>query len=138
MCSVSDKIILCTCEIDDVSSLKHYWALFRYNPDEGVFLVGEPIGFEQFLQLKDPHNPVLLCNKLNEAKLFDKPLTFNEKDRLLISIHFSGNEDPTNYGFEFKKGNWKVIDFEYFDWRAEHKEFFEGKIKNETSRMKKQ
>ena len=138
MCSVSEKITLCTCEIVDINSLKHYWALFRYNPEQGEILVGQPINMDSFLQVNDPHNPVLLCNKLNEGNLFDKPVALNEKDRLLISIHFSGNEYPTNYGFEYKKGNWKVIDFEYFDWRTEHQEFLEGKIKNATSRTKKQ
>lgn len=92
--------------------------------------MGETIGWESFLQRKDPHNPVLLCNKLNEGHLFDVPLVFEDKDRLLTSFLFPGNTENVNYGFEYKAGSWKVIDYDFFDWNAEHSEFKEGKIKN--------
>lgn len=134
MCSVSDKIVLCTCEVKDIEELKHYWVLFRYDPLQGEYLIGEPIGWDYYLQEKDPHNPVLLCNKLNEGNLFDKPIDFKEKDRLLISFLFKGNEGNTDYGFEYKNNQWRVIDFEYFDWRADHKELLQGKIKNATAK----
>lgn len=86
MCTVSDNIILCTCAAKDIHQLKHYWVLFRHDISKGEPLIGETIGWESFLQRKDPHNPVLLCNKLNEGHLFDVPLVFEEKDRLLISF----------------------------------------------------
>lgn len=134
MCTVSDKIILCTCEIKDISSLRNYWILFRHDPKQGEFIVGQPINFEGYTQKHNLNNPATLCNKLNSENLFDKPLEFFDKDRLQISIHFKGNEYPTDYGFEYQNRKWRVIEFEYFSWRADHIEFREGKIKNAAVR----
>ena len=134
MCSISDKIILCTCEIKDLNQLKHFWILYRFDPPQGVFLVGQPIGFDQYLQVKNPNNPSLLSDKLNNENLFDQPLNFKNNDRLQISIHFKEHENATDYGFEYKNGKWKVCEFDFFEWKSEHVEIKEGKIKNAVSR----
>lgn len=136
MCSISENIVLCTCKVENAQDLKHFWVLYRIHDGEKLMLVGEPIGFDDHLQEKDPHNPVILCNKLNEGNLFDAPINFVEKDRLHISFLFKGNTENVNYGFEFKNGKWRVIDFEYFDWAYEHQEIREGKIKNAIKRIK--
>lgn len=136
MCSVSDKIVLCTCKVSNVENLKHYWMLFRYNPEKGEIIVGQPISWETLLQINNPDNPKILLKKLNEQNIFDKPLEFFEKDRLLISVQFRENECRTDYGFEYKKGKWKIKEFDYFGWMAEHYEFKEGKIKNAVARGK--
>ena len=138
MCSVSDKIVLCTCDVKDAKQLKHYWVLYRYDPENGEILVGETFGLDYYIQEKDPHNPVILCNKLNEENLFDKPLQFKDKDRLQISLLLNGNREHKDYGFEYKDGKWRVIEFDFFGWRAEHCELQEGKIKNALETKKKQ
>lgn len=136
MCTISDKIILCTCEIKDSELLKHFWILYRFDPKQAIHLVGEPIGFDEYLHIADPNNPSLLSDKLNNENLFDQPLEFKNKDRLQISIHFKKNEYATDYGFEYKNGKWKVCQFEYFDWKYQHSEIKEGKIKNAVRRKK--
>jgi len=130
MCSVSDKIVLCTCDVKDAQRLKYYWILYRHDPDHGELLIGETLGFEYAMQKSDPHNPVILCNKLNEGNLFDKPIELKDKDRLQISLLFNGNHTHTDYGFEYKDGKWRVIDYEFFTWKIEHIELQGGKIKN--------
>lgn len=130
MCTVSKNIILCTCEINDVTTLKHFWVLFRYNPSKGTIIIGEPFGFDVFLQYENPHNADFICEKLNNGNLFDKPLFIEEKDRLHISIHFKENESPTDFGFEYKNGKWEIIEFDYFSWKYKYFEEREGKIKN--------
>ncbi len=136
MCTISDKIILCTCEIKDVDQLKHYWILYRFDPEKGVLLVGEPISLYEFLQKDNPDNPLLLRDKLNNENLFDQPLEFKNKDRLQISIHFTENRNTTYFGFEYKNGKWKILEFDFFDWKSQHVEIKEGKIKNAVSRKK--
>lgn len=132
MCTISNNIVLCTCEVKDIDQLKNYWVLFRYAKNRQEVLVGEPIGWEDDLQDKDPHNPVLLWTKLQAGTLFDQPIEFKEKDRLLVSFLFRGNSQNVDYGFEYKKGEWRVIDYEYFDWAHKHKEILQGKIKKNT------
>ena len=136
MCSVSENIVLCTCKVENAQELKHFWVLYRMHNGEKQMMIGQPIGFDEHLQDKDPHNPVILCNKLNEGNLFDAPMIVEEGDRLLISFLFKGNTEHINYGFEYKKEKWRVIDFEYFDWAYEHEEIQEGKIKNAIKRIK--
>lgn len=136
MCTISDKIILCTCNIKNIDNLKHYWILFRFDPEEGELLVGEPLGLYEFLQTENPNNTALLLDKLNNKNLFDQPLQFKNKDRLLISIHFKENEYATDFGFEYKNGKWDINEFDYFGWKNEHIEIKEGKIKNALCRKK--
>lgn len=136
MCTISEKIILCTCEIKNVDNLKHYWILFRFDPEQGELLVGEPLGLYEFLQAENPKNTAFLLDKLNTENLFDQPLEFKGKDRLQISIHFKENEYATDFGFEYKNGKWKILEFDFFDWKSEHVEIKEGKIKNALSRKK--
>lgn len=138
MCSVSEKIVLCTCDTKNIDQLKHYWVLFRHDPEMGIILVGETMGYEFLFQEKDLHNPVILCNKLNNGGIFDQTLQFEDKDRLQISILFKKNSCNTDYGFEYRKGKWRVIEFDYFSWRAVYKELQKGKIKNalETKKEK--
>lgn len=136
MCTVSDKIILCICEIKDVYKLKHFWILFRFNPDKGQLIIGQPFGFDVLLQNKNPDNPKLLCDRLNTGNLFDKPMIIEEKDRLHISIHFKENENPTDYGFTYNNGEWEIIEFDYFSWKYEHFEVREGKVKNVVNRQR--
>lgn len=136
MCTISDKIILCTCDIKNVENLKHYWILYRFDPEQGMHMVGEPLGIYEFLQTETPSNGLVLKDKLNNENLFDQPLEFKEKDRLQISIHFKENEYATDYGFEYKNGKWKINEFDYFDWKNNHVEIKEGKIKNAVWRKK--
>lgn len=136
MCTVSDKIILCTCEIKDVVHLKHFWCLYRENPNPEVFIIGQPVFPYESLLLKNPHNLDILCEKLNDGNIFDKPIDFLNDDRLQISIHFKGVEFPTDYGFEFQNGKWEPVEFEYFNWLRGQDEFKQGKIKNAISRKK--
>ena len=137
MCTISDKIILCTCDIKNVENLKHYWILYRLDPEKGVLLVGEPISLYEFLQKDNPDNPLLLRDKLNNENLFDQPLEFKNKDRLQISIHFKENRNPTDFGFEYKNGKWKISEFDYFDWKSQHIEIKEGKIKSPIKKVMK-
>ena len=136
MCTISDKVILCTCNIKNIDNLKHYWILFRFDPEQGERLVGEPLGLYEFLRTENPNNIALLLDKLNNENIFDQPLEFKEKDRLQISIHFKENEYATDFGFEYKNGKWKILEFDFFDWKSEHFEIKEGKIKNALSRKK--
>lgn len=136
MCKISDKLILCTCEITDIQRLIHYWILYRYNAKKGILMIGETIGFDLLLQMKNPDNLKTLLDRLNGGNIFDKTIDFKNKDRLQISIHFNENDSPTDYGFEFKNGKWKVFEFDYFIWKSEHFEVKEGKIKNAVSRRK--
>lgn len=43
MCTITNKIKLCSCKANSTEKLQHYWALYRKNKDHDfeMFIVGE-------------------------------------------------------------------------------------------------
>lgn len=77
-----------------------------------------------FLELQDEeYNKKTLLNLLNEGNCFDMELDHREKDAL--ELHFNCKAGNLVYAFVFKKGKWKVTEYDSF---ANHDQVKHGKI----------
>ena len=130
MCSVSDKLKLCTCGEDVYDSAKHYWIFHRYVKGRNEMLVGS-IMCPYFADPEtDQQNLETILHALNEGNPFDVDLNPKNHDRL--SLHFSCDESLAHlsYGFRYNGKVWKVIPYNVFDFMQKHEEGQEGEILN--------
>lgn len=127
MCTVSDKLKLCTCK-NDTDMPKDYWTLYRFVKGKNTITIGDPIMPASIDPEKDKYNENLLLQLLNEGNAFDEPLYPIEKDRLQISFECK-DDSRVNYGFIFENNTWKIIDYDFFEWEAKHDEIQEGEIR---------
>ena len=133
MCEISDKIKFCSCT-GDVENLKHYWVLHRKakNLEDIQICVGTYMMPNEKAQAFLEINSTTLENRLNEADAFDVVLELKNKDILEVVINNKSEnyEDQINYTFEFKKGKWKTIEYDFFELMNEYEETNSGKMKN--------
>jgi hypothetical protein len=126
MCTVSNKLKLCTCK-NDATITKDFWALYRFVKGKKDIVIGESVMPAFIDPEKDIYNQNLLLKLLNEGNVFDEPLFPINKDRLQISFDLE-EKGQLNYGFLFKTNQWTIIEYDCFDWLTAHKEIKEGKI----------
>jgi hypothetical protein len=124
MCKVSDQIILCTCKAKSTESLKNYWSLHRFDKTKDMYIIGQPYFPSSFF---DPENYKInnqaILSQLNESNIFDTPLLFKPKDKLVIAF------GETIFAYVFSKDKWKTREYDYFELENEHNEIGFGKIK---------
>jgi hypothetical protein len=131
MCTISTKLKLCTCKTKDIYSLKNFWVLHRLVEGKNEMVLGEVM--QPYI---NPLVDVELNNKtilslLNDGNVFDVDIELKNRDLLHIAFKFDGDYWQHNdYGFEFKKGEWKNVEFDALGWMWHHEEFKYGKIKN--------
>jgi hypothetical protein len=138
MCTVSDKLKLCTCETENVEKLKHYWILKRPT-EKKHFMVGEILPPANIDENAYELNQKNILAQLNNGNCFDIELQHQEND--ILELHFafktglkrlrnrfSGFEDYLVYAFKFKKGKWKEDYYDSFD--VDFDEIQKGKIIN--------
>ena len=123
MCKVSDKIKLCTCGVNSVSKLKHYWILHRYNKAKNDIIIGDfmlPYMLDEKMLI---NNKAMLLKQLNEADAFDVELSPKNKDRLQLTFTCPGSKNQQiTYGYSYKKGKWIEEDFDPLEWCWHHDE----------------
>lgn len=131
MCTISNKLKLCTCKTKDVYSLKNFWVLHRLVEGKNEMVLGE-VMLPYINPLVDVElNKKTLLSLLNDGNVFDFDVELKNRDLLHIAFKFDGDDWQHNdYGFEFKKGEWKNVEFDALGWMWHHEEFKYGKIKN--------
>lgn len=128
MCTLSNKLKLCTCSKDEIECLQHYWVLHRFVAEKREIVWGmimPPYGM-RFLDIEQ--NKVMLLDLLNEGKAFDFEVELEDTDLLHIAIGLDDGQ-KVDYGFEFKKGRWKEKEYHVFEWMEQHEEVMSGKVK---------
>ncbi|RNL54168.1 hypothetical protein [Pedobacter jejuensis] len=131
MCTISNKVKLCTGNTKDVTKLKNYWILNRFVKGKSDIVLGEVI-MPYFNPSVDVGlNEDTLLKLLNEGNVFDFDIELKDKDLLHLAFKFNGDEQHNNYGFEFKKGKWKNVGHDFLTWMWHHEEYKYGKIKTE-------
>ncbi len=130
MCIVSNKLKLCTCNIDfsQIEQLDNYWILYKYaKQTTGNFIIGEPMMPAWFTLESHEVNAEQLVKLLNTENVFDVELELKNKHRLLISLKNELVEDGRdNYGFSYQKGKWSYEDYYWLDWVNEWKQELGG------------
>ena len=124
MCKVSDKLWLCSCEVVDFESLKHYWKLNRPTGEDD-WIVGQAMLPADIGEEAEKYNYTLLRKLLNEGNCFDIEIQPSENDILVLyftykptstkRIQMPYNGSYLAYAFEFKKGKWKKGDYDPFE-----------------------
>lgn len=97
MYQISKNIIFCTYssfDLDAITDLNDYWILYRYNEKLDVIIIGEVI----FDSLTKQFNRNSITKIFKKNILFDKSLSFENKDRL--HVYTMLNDTGLNYGFE--------------------------------------
>ena len=144
MCRVSDKLRLCSCEAG-MENLKNYWEFSRYNPDEGIHVLGSMIMPAELSAKDNKFNRKLLSRLLNDGNVFD--ITLNPKDKDLLTLVFSALPDDytpesyendlryqhgnrVEYNFVYQNGKWIVVKHDAFSRKENHVEEQTGEIVN--------
>jgi hypothetical protein len=123
MCKVSDQIILCTCKAKSTESLKNYWALHRFDKTKNLDCIGEVYVPAYFFDPENyKKNNLAILEQLNKANIFDAPLLFKTKDKLVIAF------GETIFAYVFSKDKWKTREYDFFELINEHNEIGFGKI----------
>jgi hypothetical protein len=142
MCTVSNKLKLCTCKTKNAVQLKHYWVLKRHNGEQNC-IIGQAILPANIGEQADKLNKELIGKLLNDGNCFDVELQHQEND--ILELHFSFKADPKKYmmlpcqgnylayAFKLKKGVWKKTDFDPFGENLN--DIQEGKIINPFSKV---
>lgn len=130
MCTISNKLKLCTCNTKDATKLKNYWVLHRFVKGRKEVILGEAMWpyFNPLVNIK--LNEKTLTDLLNEGNTFDFDIELKDKDLLHLAFTFKGNEEHNDYGFEYKNGKWKNVEYCWMSWYQQHEAYKEGKIKN--------
>lgn len=137
MCEVSDSLQLCSCT-GNINNLKHYWILYRFIQGKKFIVIGTVLPPYFIDPVVDEINRKQLILLLNSKNVFDCDITFNTKDRLLISFGI-GNTDREriNYGFAYHNNSWQELEYDPLQWIWNHEESETGKIKNALKKKKK-
>lgn len=138
MCTISDKLKLCTCKTKRVDQLEHVWFLKRPN-DKNICVFGEMMFPAEIGEKADELNQKTILTQLNNGNCFD--VDFQPQTNDVLVLHFSlkqslekdpkkpsFNSDYLAYAFKFVNGKWKVDDYNPFDSNFEDIQF--GKIIN--------
>ena len=136
MCLVSDKIKFCTCVLDSVDKLQHYWIWHHYEKGREESFMGLPM---MPTSMTDPNfilNATTLLTRLNEPDAFDFPIQPLNKDlfEIVINNHASDYEKRFTYTFLFKNGKWIASDADCFTIMNHYTEEKSGKIKSALKR----
>lgn len=143
MCTVSDKLKLCTCKTENVKQLKHYWILKRPT-DRTYFVIGEMILPAYIGEAADKINQNKILSQLKNGNCFDIELQHKEND--ILELHFTYKADPDTflnlpchgdflaYAFKYKNGKWR--NSSYNPYEINFDEIQKGKISNPFAKHK--
>jgi len=132
MCIVSDKIKFCTCAESNVSQLKHYWVLYRYNKEKQGMMMGSVMFEYKIIDPKDVMNENTIIARLNENDAFDVAKTFKNKDVIKVTINNKPKkgERTYSYSFQYRKKKWEVFHEGPFELANDFDKEAKGKIKS--------
>jgi len=132
MCIVSDKIKFCTCAESNISQLKHYWVLYRYNKQKKGLMMGEWIFPEHIIDPQDVMNENTIIARLNENDAFDVAMDFDNKDLLKVTINNKPKkgERKYSYSFQYRKKKWEVYEPGPFELYNDYDKKAKGKMKS--------
>lgn len=134
MCTITNKIKLCSCKANSTARLQHYWVLYRRNKnnDIDITIVGEVMlpSFDIFHPEQYESNYATLANRVNEGDVFDVPMVFKAKD--VLELVFNNNDDYSkraSYGFKYFKKQWIKCEVGAYYLMGRFEEVQFGKIK---------
>jgi hypothetical protein len=132
MCTVTNKLQLCTCLADeqDIYELPNYWVFYKYGKQKEGQIMGMPMLPLYGDTTSHAYNLQQLPILLNDGNVFDIDLQPQNKDRLCIHITLDAQTGASfDYGFEYKNGKWRTCEYDFFTWYDRHDEIENGIVK---------
>lgn len=132
MCTISDKLKLCTCNTQ-IDKLKNTWVYHRHTGHRKSFTCGEmivPVNLDPEIELS---NRERLTKMLNDGNVFDVEITPKYRDRLLLSFNLSESNKRDKmlyYEFTYGKRGWKPSHYDSFYYEDFMKLLYSGKVVN--------
>ena len=113
MCTIGKQLKFCSCSVDNLKNLEHYWILYRAkNRENAQQLVGELMASEIWNWTTIERTKTLLKRNLNKPDAFDRDLDFQNGDYLLIQINnIKSEKEQWSFYFEFEDGKWQEVMF---------------------------
>lgn len=110
MCTISDKLKLCTCKTDDMEILKHYWVL-KKPVESSIIMIGTIMPPANIGVEVEKYNVDTLTKQLNEGNCFDKDVMLIHGENYILELHFTCfpklyAENYLVYAFIYKNGKW--------------------------------
>ena len=135
MCKLSHQLKLCTCSVPEVSKLKHYWVLHRFDPQKHELVHGIVFPAHTLDARVDAYNRALLLQRLHEDDVFDIDLNLQNGDRLQLTFRCSepdASGRPTvkriTYGYTWTAGRWTEEAFDSMEWEYSHDAAMSGEL----------
>jgi hypothetical protein len=129
MCTVSDKLKLCTCDTQDYYQLQHYWTFHRFIAGKKNFIIGEALIAYLDRDL-DQLNYETILRQLNEGNPFDVDLKPLRRDRLCLSFTSDNAGNRIYYGFRYNGRKWVKQGYDAHEWEWRHDEVQGGLVTN--------
>jgi hypothetical protein len=119
MCTVSDKLKLCTCKTKNVEQLKHYWKLKRESGKK-LIIIGQSLLPANIGEATDRLNEALLLQMLNTGNCFDVTLQLMQNDLLELFFTLPHTTD-TSINARLSEGNFLCYTFRFHNsqWIAD-------------------
>jgi hypothetical protein len=135
MCTVSDKLKLCTCGVDanEIYNMPNYWVFYKYDKHKSENIIGEIMMPMYLNPINHKYNLGQLLKLLNEGNVFDFEIKIKHKDRLFLSLSLSDEEGKMrriDYGFEFRNDRWVDKEFCGLEWANKYNNMDCGIIEN--------
>ncbi|MCF8277917.1 MAG: hypothetical protein K9J17_14380 [Flavobacteriales bacterium] len=118
MCQPSATLKLCSCSHKEQKALGDTWEFHPHVLGKAEFIIGTMAGPPPIDPAQEKLNLSVLTQLLNKPETFDVDLQPKTKDRLLLN--FKGTKGVHRYGFEYRRGQWRSIDYDPFSWVYEH------------------
>jgi len=119
MCTISDKLKLCTCKAADVEVLKHYWVL-KKPLENGIIMIGTIMPPANIGVEIEKYNIDALTKQLNDGNCFDKDVMLIHGENYILELHFTCfpelyAENYIVYAFIYKNGKWLETEYDHFE-----------------------
>ncbi|RZJ36560.1 MAG: hypothetical protein EOO51_00125 [Flavobacterium sp.] len=127
MCTITDNLKFCTCQISDDTTTGNIWRLYRFNKKKNLQCMGEPQIPPQWLEPDYEANQQKIAARLNGPDAFDVPIEFKEKD--IFEMWVTGETDAIVYSFRFLKNKWQAHESRPFELMSRYDEIREGEVR---------
>ena len=133
MCTISNKLQLCTCN-ESSDEFRNYWVYYRLDENkEKIQLVGEVFFPKQLERNLTINNKRILCRMLNKASCFDFELIPHHQD--ILELIFSAEEGGSvTYSYQFVNNKWHSFVTKPFLTGIQHDKLLSGFIQNGMTR----
>lgn len=112
MCKITNKLILCSCDIG-LDFHDNHWVLNRIRGGKEEIIIGQPMLPYDLDPEVESYNVALIEEMMNQGNCFDFETEFQEKDQLVLFLKSDNQyQEERIYAFEFSDQRWCATETE--------------------------